>query len=212
MHLFRPTAPVWRTVSGLLALVLALTNLGGIAAATTDPITGSYLNHEVGIINATFGKDSLCSLEGWTVTGSVTTLPSGDGDCTALLSAASSKDARAGVTTATLEQSFTVNPVAPKFRLYTTFVSDKPNQTFAAQTITIYNNQGVAIFSAAYNRSWSTLFAIDLSGYKGQSVRLRIAATIDTRLADSPTSVSLHASFGLLGQGPEPEPGPGGGP
>jgi hypothetical protein len=208
------TAPVRRILGGLLALTLAFTSLGGANAAGPVEEVVPYYNHEVGIVNATFGLATNCLLTGWTAVGSVTTAPSGYDDCRAVISASRPTGMKAGLTTSSLEQSFVVNASKSMFRLYVRSTSDNPNNAFAAQTLTIYDKPGNILVRYVFNNNnqndQELLF--DLSAYGGREVRLKLETTVNTLVSQSPTSASMDVYFRLLYRGPNPEPGPGGGP
>jgi hypothetical protein len=226
MRFLNRTAPVRRILGGLLAMTLAFTNLGSVFAgggesevpveATAVPIAPvRYRNHPVGIINASFGLNTSCLLEGWQTQGWVKTfaINDGTGHCKAVLSANRSTPGMApGLTTATLEQTFVVNAANPHFGLVSNLTTNKANQLFSAQTVTIYGPSGTVIAHYAYNSTtYASALSFDLSAYGGQSVRLKFSATVDTRLAESPQDVSMEVIFPLTVRPPDPEPPPGGG-
>jgi hypothetical protein len=112
-----------------------------------------------------------------------------------------------GVHIATLEQTFVVNPNNLRFGVIINLASDAPNQLFSAQTVTLYGPSGNVIAHHSYNNTSQSVLVFDLSAYAGQSVRLKFATMIDTRLAESPQNVSMEVDFGLKVLPPDPEPG-----
>ena len=204
MNVLNRTAPVRRILGGLLALTLAFTNLGGAGA-----VPERYKDHETGVVNATFGLNDSCLLDAWTVVGSVTTAPTGWGDCKAELSADNSTADRPAAVTTKLEQTFVVR--GGKLRIYTNLTSNNPNGGFVAQSITLYDVKGRVISQMALNQQLSPTFEYDLSGYVGESVRLSMAVNLDPTKPGSPTRASMAVDFHILYSGPQPElPGGGG--
>jgi hypothetical protein len=193
-------------------MVLAFTGMGRAHAASgVSDETERYKNHESGIVNATFGMHDACLLDGWTTVGSVTTAPTGWGDCKALLSADNSTVDRPAAVTTRLEQSFVVQSNSTKLRFYTERTSNNPNTAFAAQTITLYNSAGQVIDRQVLNIQGSLYFETQLNGYQGQRVRLSIEVNLDPTKPGSPSNASMWVDFRMLYSGPQPElPGGGG--
>lgn len=208
MRFINRTAPVWRILSGLLALTLALTNLGG-ASAVVPP----FLNHPVGVVNASFGMVPNCILNNWTVVGSVTAVPSDWEDCKAVISAKRPSGTKATSATSSIEQTFTVNASTTSFQLTTRFTSTNPNERFAAQILTVYDASNNVIISLAFNKNDpnDTRLIFDLAAYAGQQVRLKLETRVNTITPDSPSFAAMEVYFGLMYSGPAPEPDPSGG-
>jgi hypothetical protein len=205
-------ARVRRILGGLLALTLAFTNLS-ISRAASPPLgeAGIYKNHAIGIVNASFGLNNVCSLSAWTAVGSITTVPTDEGDCKAVLSADNSTVSRPAAVTTRLEQSFVVQGNSPRLRIYTNLTSNNPNGNFAAQTITIYNSSGQIISRHSMNAQGSFIYETYLNGYDGQTVTLSLDVNLDPTKPGSPTNASMAVDFYMLHTGPEPDMPPGGG-
>lgn len=213
MRFLNRTAPVRRMLGGLLALTLAFTTLGGANANRTPDEVPIYLNHPVGIVNASFGMDPNCTLNGWKTVGSVTVVPSEWGDCKAVIRASRPSGAKSSLVTSSIEQIFQINAYRKDFQLTTHLTSTNPNQTFAAQILTIYSASNDVIIRHEFNRNDQndTRVIFDLSAYAGSQVRLKLETTVNPLVPGSPSSVSMEVYFGLLYSGPTPETIPGGG-
>jgi hypothetical protein len=206
------TAPVRRMLGGLFALVLIFTNLGRVHATSSPPEEEQverYKNHGNGIVNATFGLNDVCLLDAWTAVGTVTTAPTGWGDCKAVLSADNSTADRAAAVTTALEQTFVVH--GGKLRLYTNLTSNNVNGGFVSQRITLYDARGRVIDQLALNQQLSYIYEYDLSQHVGETVRLSMAVNLDPTKSGSPSKASMAVDFHMLYTGPEPEGPPGGG-
>jgi hypothetical protein len=212
MYFLNRTARVRRILGGLLALTLALTNLSGTRAAVPSlEETEIYKDHAIGIVNASFGLNNVCSLTAWTAVGSITTAPTDEGDCKAVLSADNSTVSRSVAVATRLEQSFVVKGNSARLRIYTDLTSNNPNGNFAAQTITISNSSGQIITQHSMNVQGSFIYETYLNGYDGQSVKLSLGVNLDPAKPGSPTKASMSVDFYMLHTGPEPEIPPGGG-
>jgi hypothetical protein len=213
MRFLNNPSRVRRMLSGLLALTLALTNLSDIYAAggSLQPEV-LYLDHKIGIVNASFGMASSCSLTGWTAAGTIATVPMPErGDCKAVLSVDNTTVDRPAAASTRLEQSFVVRGNSAKLSIYGSVTSNAPSGTFAAQTITLYNKGGQIITQSTRNTQGEYVFGTYLNGYDGQTVKLSMGVNVDPTRADSPTQATMSVDFYMMYTGPEPEPPPGGG-
>lgn len=197
------TRPRGRFMSVLLALALALTSMSGVRAATgTIQETPRYIDHEIGIRNASFGLAGACALDEWTTAGNVAPMAlSGRRDCGALLTADNTWSSRPAAATARLEQSFVVSGTAPIVRIFTKLSTDNPNTIFAAQAITLYDASNRVIAQAGLNQQGYYFFERSLMAYAGQTVRLSMVVAVDPTRAGSPSYTAMEVDFRMLHSG-----------
>jgi hypothetical protein len=201
MRCLNRTAPVRRTLGGLLALMLVLTNLSGIPAAAGPIEDLPYRNHDIGLVNASFGLADACLLDGWTVggNGAVTVAPAyARFDCTALLTASNHGRAGRDGSIASLEQGFVVQGREPVLRFFIDLGSDRPNGSFTPQTITLYDESDQIIMQETLNRAGPHMVEHSLIGYVSQSVRLSLTVAVKPINAGGPSSMWMKVDFRVL--------------
>jgi hypothetical protein len=205
MRFLNHTALVRRMLSGLLVLMLVLTNLSALPAAAGSIEELPYRNHETGVVNASFGLADACLLDGWTVggDGAVTVVPvaRNRADCMAVLTASNYGSAGPKGTSASLEQRFVVEGRQPLLRFFTTLGSDSPNDTFTPQTITLYDEANQIITQETLASPGPHLFERSLSAYVSQSVRLSLTVAVNPIKADGPRSMWMEVDFRMLEYG-----------
>jgi hypothetical protein len=204
MRFLNRTAPVRRTLGGLLALMLVLTNLSGNPAAAGPPEGLPYRNLDVGIVNASFGLSEACLLDGWTVSGNgaVTVAPAPDRlDCMARLTASNHGRAGRDGAVATLEQRFVVQGRQPVLRFFTDLGSDNPRDSFTPQTITLYDESDQIITQEALVTPGPHMFEYSLSAYVSYSVRLSLTVAVNPIRNGGPSTMWMTVDFRMLHTG-----------
>ncbi|HYF64559.1 MAG TPA: hypothetical protein VD886_17165 [Herpetosiphonaceae bacterium] len=183
-------------------MIVALATLGG-ARASAQRTQPAYANHPVGIVNASFGlAEETCGLEGWAVSGNVTSVPLlFRADCKAVLTASNVGNRHQNARASSIEQSFVVNGPNPVVRVFINLGSRKPQAELTPQTITLYDQSNQIIAQATHRTPGYAMFERYLPDHIGQTVRLNVTVATEPVNVSSPNTIWMEVDFRVLESG-----------